>query len=291
MTTPVVGAIFRPQNPPEALFEAVAVADQSGLHQVWLWEDCFLEGGLTSAAAALAHTQNLVIGVGLVPVPLRNVAITAMEIATLERLFPGRLRVAVGHGVQEWMGQVGARVESPITLMREYLTALRALLRGERVTTHGRYVSLDAVALDWPPATAPRILMGAIGPKSLALAGECADGVLLDSDLTPERVRESLGFCTDARYAAGIDEPFEVAVYQRAYLGADADERIEAESKPGGVAAGVSNDPAAIARRIVELGDAGAQTVVLQPSDTRPDAAAYFRFVVEEVQPALRALD
>src|SRR3712207_6924974 len=47
------------------------------------------------------------------PVPLRNVALTAMELATLGRLFPGRIRGGVGHGVQEWMAQVGARVESP----------------------------------------------------------------------------------------------------------------------------------------------------------------------------------
>jgi len=52
-------------------------------------------------------------------VPLRNVALTAMEIATLARLFPGRLTAGIGHGVQDWMGQAGAKVESPMTLARE----------------------------------------------------------------------------------------------------------------------------------------------------------------------------
>ena len=56
--------------------------------------------------------------------PLRNVALTAMEIATLARLFPGRLTVGVGHGVLDWMSQVGGRVESPMTLLREYTAAL-----------------------------------------------------------------------------------------------------------------------------------------------------------------------
>ena len=46
-------------------------------------------------------------GIGLLPVPLRNVALTAMELATLERLFPGRLAPGIGHGVLDWMGQVG----------------------------------------------------------------------------------------------------------------------------------------------------------------------------------------
>ena len=84
-------------------------------------------------------------GIGLLPVPLRNVAITAMEVATLDRMFPGRLSVGVGHGVQDWMAQVGARVGVAADAAAEYVDALRALLRGERVTTDGRYVRLDDV--------------------------------------------------------------------------------------------------------------------------------------------------
>ncbi|MDV9173855.1 LLM class flavin-dependent oxidoreductase, partial [Streptomyces sp. W16] len=146
-----LGAVFRPQLPPERLRAVVELADASGLEELWLWEDCFREGGISAAAAALAWSERVRIGVGLLPVPLRNVAITAMEAATLYRLFPGRPILAVGHGVQDWMGQVGARAESPVTLLREHLDALRALLRGERLTTQGRYVKLDDVGLDWPP--------------------------------------------------------------------------------------------------------------------------------------------
>jgi hypothetical protein len=71
----------------------------------------------------------------------------------------GAVQLAVGHGVQDWIAQVGARVESPVTLLREYLDALRALLRGDTVTAAGRYVRLDGVALGWarpePPPGAP----------------------------------------------------------------------------------------------------------------------------------------
>ncbi|WP_040739492.1 LLM class flavin-dependent oxidoreductase, partial [Nocardia tenerifensis] len=130
----VIGAVFRPQNPPERLREVVRVAEESGLDELWLWEDCFLESGIASAAAALAWSERLRVGIGLLPAPLRNVALTAMETATLDRLFPDRLVLGVGHGVQDWMGQVGARVDSPVTLLGEYLDALRALLAGERVT-------------------------------------------------------------------------------------------------------------------------------------------------------------
>src|SRR4051794_20703868 len=184
MTT--LGVVFRPQNPPERLRAVARAADEAGLEELWLWEDCFLQSGIATAAAALAWTGRLRVGVGLLPVPLRNVALTAMEAATMHRLFPGRVELAVGHGVQDWMAQVGARVESPLTLLREYLEALRALLRGERVTVEGRYVRLDAVALDWPPTPAPAVLAGATGPRSVRLAGEAADGTILTSTSTPD---------------------------------------------------------------------------------------------------------
>ena len=74
-----------------------------------LWEDCFLEGGIAQAAVVLVLSESLTVGVGVLPAPLRNVVITAMEIATLEAMFPGRLRVGIGHGVQNWMRQAGRR--------------------------------------------------------------------------------------------------------------------------------------------------------------------------------------
>lgn len=146
----------------------------------------FPRRGISAASAALAWTERVRVGVGLLPVPLRNVAVTAMETATLHRLFPGRAILGVGHGVQGWMGQVGARAESPVTLLREYLEALRALLGGERVSTDGRYVKLDGVALDWPPTRAPEVLTGATGPRTLRLSGEAADGTILTAATAPE---------------------------------------------------------------------------------------------------------
>src|SRR3954451_10003417 len=159
MTT--LGAIFLPQNPPETLRDIARAADDAGLEELWLWEDCFLNGGVAAAAAALAWTTNLKVGIGIMPVPFRNVALCAMEIATLCRMFGDRAMPGIGHGVQAWMGQVGARAASPVTLLREYATALRSLLAGEEVSVKGRYVKLDAVRLDWPPARPPALYFGA----------------------------------------------------------------------------------------------------------------------------------
>ena len=109
------------------------------------------------------------------------------------------------------MGQAGARVESPMTLLREWTSAVRALLHGERLTVSGRYVTIDGVALDRPPATPPPVYIGGSGPKTLALAGSLADGLLLADDISPAGVRRQIA-------AAGLREGQEVAVYLGAAL-------------------------------------------------------------------------
>lgn len=202
MTT--LGAVFRPQLPPERLRSVARAADAAGLEELWLWEDCFLSSGVASTSAALAWTDRLRVGAGLLPVPLRNVALTAMEAATLHRMFPGRAMLAVGHGVQPWMGQTGARVESPMTLLREYLHALRALLGGERLTVDGRYVRLDDVALDWPPTAPAPVHAGGLGPRTLRLTGEAADGTVLDASVPADGVRRACALVAEgARRPAG----------------------------------------------------------------------------------------
>ena len=185
----ILAATCRPEVPPERLLDVARAAADAGLDELWLWEDCFWGGAAAATAAALASTSRLRLAVGVLPVPLRNVALTAMETAMLHRLFPGRVTIGVGHGVQSWMGQVGARPESPLTLLGEYLAALRALLRGERVTVHGRYVHLDDVALGYPPDPAPPVFAAATGPRTLRLSGEVADGTVFDSTVTPGKLR------------------------------------------------------------------------------------------------------
>ncbi|MGW0573257.1 LLM class flavin-dependent oxidoreductase [Streptomyces tauricus] len=285
-----LGAVFRPQLPPERLRAVARAADDAGLEELWLWEDCFLEGGISAAAAALAWTDRLRVGVGLLPVPLRNVAVTSMEAATLHRLFPGRPVLGVGHGVQDWMGQVGARAESPVTLLREYLAALRALLAGERVTTDGRYVKLDGVALDWPPPAPVPILAGATGPRSLKLTGEAADGTILTANTPPDGVRKARQLIDEGRASASrTDAPHSVVVYLLTATGPGAAARLHAELEAEGVASvpdlGVAGDAGAVAKAVQRLTDAGADTVVLQPTADEPDPEGFIHFAAEEVRP------
>ncbi|GAB4588091.1 LLM class flavin-dependent oxidoreductase [Nocardia sp. IFM 10818] len=285
MTT--LGAVFRPENPPERMREVVRAAEDSGLEELWLWEDCFQEGGIASAAAALAWSERMRVGVGVLPVPLRNVALTAMEIATLERMFPGRGIWGVGHGVLDWMGQAGVRAASPLTLLREYLDALRGLLAGDRITVKGRYIQLDDVALDYPPASAPAILSAAGGPRTLSLVGAAADGVILTSGNPPDRIRAAVAALRAARPESAAAQPYPVVVYLLAATGPDAADRVAADRRRNNYTdeSGVAGDARAIADAIVRWTEAGATSVILEPTSDEPDPAGFVRFVAEKVRP------
>ncbi|HEV2886155.1 MAG TPA: LLM class flavin-dependent oxidoreductase [Jatrophihabitans sp.] len=262
-----LGVIFPPDLAPEQLRPVAMAAEESGVGELWLWEDCFAESGIATAAAVLAWTERLRVGIGLLPVPLRNVALTAMELATLARLFPGRLVPGVGHGVLDWMGQVGARVPSPMTLLDEYATALRELLHGQTVSTSGRYVTLDAVGLTWPPRTVPPVLVGGIGPRTLELAGAVGDGVILTGETTLDQVPEAVRHVRAGRSGAGLDTAPEVVVF------------VTVADRP----------PAAdVAARVGRFVDAGATTVaLLSVGDDAPPLAEFARFAGAEVQPLL----
>lgn len=288
-----LGIAFVPTLPPERLRPLAEAADAGGLDEFWVWEDCFKESGIATAAVALAATERIRVGIGLLPVPLRNVALTAMEFATLDRMFPGRLLAGVGHGVQSWMGQAGARVASPMTLLREYTDALRRLLRGDEVTVSGRYVQLDQVSLSWPATPAAPLLLGGDGPKSLALAGELGDGSMLSAALTDDEIRSACGIILNA-HAQGdrASDPHPILATQIAATGPDAQQRVDRElprwGKEPGQGIGVAGDAAQIAASVRRLGDLGATSVSIQPTEDEPDLEGFIGFLGREVRPLLQ---
>jgi alkanesulfonate monooxygenase SsuD/methylene tetrahydromethanopterin reductase-like flavin-dependent oxidoreductase (luciferase family) len=274
-----IGAIFNPYtHAPDEFRDAVLAAESAGLAELWIWEDCFRQSAFATVGAALAWTDALRIGIGIAPMPLRNVAATAMELATIERLFPGRLLPGVGHGVLDWMGQAGARVASPLTLMREYVPALRSLLAGDEVTTSGRYVSLDAVRLDYPPTSPPLVYAAAEGPKTLRLSGEVADGTVLDSGHTADEYATATAAIREARALAGRGGRHDVVAYVVTAFGADAEARAIADvgDKPDPAERALWGDPAQVAAGAQRFFDAGVDDVVLLPA-SRGDIAEFYR--------------
>lgn len=187
-----LGMCFPRELPAPFVREVAQRLERDGLDQLWVIEDCFFTTAPSLAATAFAVTERLEVGIGILPAVARNAAITAMELATLSQLAPGRLLAGIGHGVQGWMDQIGARPASPLTALDEVVTAVKALLNGEPVTVDGRYVALNDVVLDPPPQIPPPVLTGVRGPKSLELTGRIADGLILADCAGPTHTRDSI---------------------------------------------------------------------------------------------------
>lgn len=184
-----IGVRINREQPASRVTALARRAEQEGLDEVWIVEDCFYAGAIATASTVLAVTEKITVGIGVLPAVARNPAIAAMEIAALANLYPGRLIVGFGHGVPDWMRQIGAWPKSALAAFEETVAVIRRLLDGERVSFEGKHVRLKDVELEFPPARPPKLIAGVRGPKSLAAAGRVADGTILAEPATPEYVR------------------------------------------------------------------------------------------------------
>ncbi len=183
-----IAITFRREYSPEKVLTYAQQAERLGFRETWVVEDCFFASGIASAAAILASTEAMRVGVGIMPIVARNPVFSAMEIATIGRMYPGRFTAGVGHGVARWMRQIGALPDSQMAALREGVEITRGLLRGETVDYQGEQYYLDQGQLAFPPEVTPPIYLGVRGPKSLALAGEIADGTILAEFSSPTYV-------------------------------------------------------------------------------------------------------
>jgi 5,10-methylenetetrahydromethanopterin reductase len=238
MTPLTIGTCFHPNLPARLVIDQAKAAEAAGYGELWVIEDCFFTSGPSLAAAALTATEQITVGIGIMPAVARNPAIAAMEIATLCGLGPGRFHAGIGHGMAEWMAQIGEQRDSPVTILDETLVAVRRLLAGERVTVKGRYVSLRDVELAAPPSPVPLVSAGVRGPVSMSMAGRSADGVILADFCSPDYVRSCRELLSAA--ASAGTPPHRVTCFASAAIGPDGNlmRRIMAELAAGPFAAG-----------------------------------------------------
>ena len=203
VSAPSLGVIFHPGFPPETLAEYARQAEAAGFDELWLWNDCFLPGVLTSATIALSATYKLKVGIGLMPATSIHPLFAAMELTTLARVFPNRVLPGFGHGLATWMAQIGAAPRSSMTSLSETVSAVRQLLHGEMVTLHGEQVKLDKVQMHLTAASVPPLYVGAIREKSLRLAGRVGDGTILTAMSSPAYIRWAQGHIRAGMAEAG----------------------------------------------------------------------------------------
>ncbi len=168
---------------PRAAVETASLAAEVGYTSYWTAETTGPEAfSVLTAAGAVAPSLDL--GTGVLALQLRTPMVVAMAGATLQALHPER-DILLGIGISSpvvatrWHGQ--PYTERPLGQVREYVTLLRACLSGEKVDFAGDHYQVKGFRLGVRLGEKrPKIVVGALNPKMLALAGELADGVLLN---------------------------------------------------------------------------------------------------------------
>ena len=168
--------------------DKVLEAERLGYTSVWTAE-AYGSDAVTPAAWIAARTTRIDVGTGIMQIPARTPAMTAMTAMTLDALSGGRFRLGLGvSGPQVAEGWHGQPFGKPLVKTREYVDIVRAILKREKpVEFRGEYYQIpyagaDATGLGKPlksilhgRATLP-IYLAAVGPKNVALAAEIADG-------------------------------------------------------------------------------------------------------------------
>ena len=201
--------------------------ERCGFSDLWFAEDYFMLSGFASAGMALQATGSVHVGVGAVSNRVRHPAVTAMEASTLANAYPGRFTLGIGHGVPAWVAQMHLTPKSVLSSMREAITDVKRLLAGETLTQAGAYYGHDRVSLTHP-APGLKVLGAAVGPKSVDLCAEIADGMVISVLAGPHYVAAVRKRIARVRRVQGLAEDFALVVYALASVG---DDRAAARAK------------------------------------------------------------
>jgi F420-dependent oxidoreductase-like protein len=193
---------------------AVPVAEtaESLGYAIALAPEGFKSDAVSVLGAVAARTRRIALGSGVMQIPARTPVMTALTAATLDGLSGQRFRLGLGVSNPDVSyGWYGVPYDRPLERTREYVRVVRAALRGEQVRHAGRHYRLPpdgdtepaqlraaAIRADIP------VYLAAVGPASLELAGEIADG-WIGVFSSPSRVQESLRYVRKGRERAGLD--------------------------------------------------------------------------------------
>ncbi len=196
--------------------EYARYAEEKGFEAVWQAESRLVRDAIVPMAAFAAVTERIQIGSGVINNWTRNIGLLAATFLTLDDLAPDRVICGIGAWWDPLAKNVGIDRRKPLQAMRETIEVMRRLLNMENVTYHGEFHHVDGIELDVVHGRRePRnvkIMIGATGPKMMELAGEIADGALLNYCVPPEYNLEALeqleaGAARAGRSLDEIDRP------------------------------------------------------------------------------------
>src|SRR5512136_1893465 len=196
--------------------ELAKYAEARGFEAVWQAESRLVRDAIVPMAAFAAVTSRLKVGSGVINNWTRNIGLLAATFLTLDDLAPNRVICGIGAWWDPLARNVGIERRKPLLAMRETVEVMRRLLRMERVTFHGEFHHVEGIELDVvhgrrEPRQVP-IMIGATGDQMMELAGEIADGVVLNYCVPPDYDDKALelldkGARKAGRSLADLDKP------------------------------------------------------------------------------------
>lgn len=211
-----VALYLQDKHPIRDGMEYAKYAEEKGFEAVWQAESRLVREATVPMAAFAAVTERIKVGSGVASIWTRNVGLLAATFSTLDELAPGRVMLGLGAWWEPLASKVGVDRRLPLRAMRETVEATRKLLAMERVTFHGEFVHLEDVEIDIvhgnrDPKDVP-IYIGATGMQMMSLAGEIADGVVLNYMVAPAYNNQALealaaGAAKAGRALDDIDRP------------------------------------------------------------------------------------
>jgi 5,10-methylenetetrahydromethanopterin reductase len=211
-----VALYLQDKHPIREGMEYCRYAESRGFEAVWQAESRLVREATVPMAAYAAVTERMNVGSGVVNNWTRNVGLLAATFSTLDDLAPGRIILGIGAWWDPLASKVGITRTHPLRAMRETVEVTRRLLAMQRVTYHGEFVHLDDVEIDIvhgdrSPKDVP-IYIGATGMKMMELAGEIADGVVLNYMVGPRYNADALaalsaGAARAGRTVGDVDRP------------------------------------------------------------------------------------
>ena len=202
---------------PAAEFVAVARETEArGYHAAWTGEAAGYDA-ITLMATIATHTERLHVGSAVVPVQTRTPVVLGQSAATLSHLAPGRVLLGIGLSSKVIVGDWHGLAFAPsLQQIREAVQVIRMVASGERVNFEGKFYRVKNFRLAAAPPSPPvRVVLAALGPEMLELAGEIADGVVLNW-IPPETVPVSIEHLeAGAKKAGRTLGNFEIASFIR----------------------------------------------------------------------------
>ena len=213
-----------PSLTPQDYQELGKLAEDLGYETVWVPEG----GGrdsLTSLASIAMKTERVRLGTGILPIYARTATNTAMGAAGMAAVSGDRFILGLGVGHRPTVeGRDGVPFNQPMARLRETISIVRGLLSGDTVAAEGRHFNIASASLSGAtPKERVPIYIAALGPQMLELAGEMADGVLMN--WTAESfVAQSAEHVRRGAERAGRDpSEIDIAGYVRVAPGGDQD--------------------------------------------------------------------